>query len=117
MELCSTFLSGLPELFLQDALEKAAEKSHGVLHDAGLRKVVLMNKRQKIPAKLQFSHLARRRQSAKCSDSSHPGLHQGRLLPLLALKTSSSSSKHKKGKNIFGGSSPPLQAQVGGILE
>ena len=56
MEVCSTPLTSLTELFQLGALERAAERSVQVLHDEAVRKVIMMDKKQHKPMKkLQFS--------------------------------------------------------------
>ena len=86
-ELRNTSLSGLTELFPHGALEKMAEKSSQVLHDKAIRKVVMMNKGQKKPAKkLQVFHLTHGRHSFKHSDSQLSRTSSGWVLPLLVLR-------------------------------
>ena len=113
MDLCNTPLSISTELFLWGTLERAGEKSS--CHDKAIWKVVLMDKGQKTPVKLRFTHLARRRQSAKCSDTQSFRTCQGRALPPLALRLLPLPANGGRGR-ISEGSLLLSQLQVGGIV-
>ena len=98
-------LSGLSGSFLKEAVKRAFEKSHRVLHDEAIRKSVSQYKLAKKPTKqLQFSQSSRKPQSSKHSAPQSSGKSSGRGLssaPSPGSKAPSSSFRCGRGKEIW----------------
>ena len=102
MDLCSVLESGSAELFPQEALERALEKSSCVFHDEAIREVVTIDKLLRKPTKrLQFSHAACQAQSTTPSgpQSPRPASDKGTPASLFGPKTPF-SSRYRMGRSL-----------------